>query len=271
MNGGSVATAAFAFMRFLKQKRIILIGQDLASANGVTHAGGDNDNTRYNETTVEGYYGGTVTTRSDWLGYLRWFEREIQTINENDEGIRVIDATEGGAKIHGAEIMTLQQAIDECRDSTGVLPDYHFDEEIKKMDYSIKEDDYNLLINEFKKSVEKLNDMAKESENAVYICKKLIERIEKDSVSASYVDKEKKKLTGIIQKCSKMKIFPLVDHYLITNVMDDIIRLRYSEGDIKTTELNGIKLMKMSFEAISETAKTIYKRAQEIEAISNKG
>ena len=45
--------------------------------------------------------------------YKGWIEKVIRN---NKEELRVIDATEGGASIEGAEIMTLQEVIDkECR------------------------------------------------------------------------------------------------------------------------------------------------------------
>ncbi len=264
-NGGSVATAAFALMYVLKQKKIILIGQDLASSNGATHAGGVDDKTNYEESLVEGYYGGMVTTRSDWLGYLRWFENSIETIKKTDDYYQIIDATEGGAKIHGAEQMTLQEAIDSCKNDDKVLPDYNFEQELSKLDYSIKENDFKNLLNKHKESVKKLKDIYNNADEAVRICEKLIKGIEQGTVSASYVDKEKKKITQLIRQCSKTTIFPLLNDYLITDVVDEISRLRYGEGDIKTVELNGINLMKISFEAISESARIVLENAREID------
>lgn len=263
-NGGSVATAAFALLYVLKQKKIILIGQDLASSNGATHAGGVDDKSGYTESLVEGYYGGQVTTRSDWLGYLKWFENAIEAIKGDDESIRIIDATEGGAKIHGAEIMSLQETIDECRDSEGNLPIYDFDQELKKLDYCLSENEYKELLRAHNDSLDKLKEIEIKAEEAIRICDKLILGIEKGTVSASYVDKEKKKISRINDWCSKTKIFSLVNDYLITDVIDEVSRLRFADGNIKETELNGINLLKISFEAIDKAAKTIYTKAKEI-------
>lgn len=111
--GGSVATAAFNVARIVGSKKIILIGQDLAFDGSLTHAGGISESTEtssYNEfpTTIEGIYGNQVKTRSDWVKFRNWYEKSIQ---EMEKDIEVIDATEGGAKIHGTTIMTLEEAI----------------------------------------------------------------------------------------------------------------------------------------------------------------
>ena len=264
-NGGSVATAAFALLYVFRQKKIILIGQDLASANGATHAGGVNDNSGYMQSEVEGYYGGTVMTRSDWLGYLKWFEKSVEAIKEDKIDIRVINATEGGAKIHGAEQMSLQEVIDDCRDSEGNLPTYVFEDELKKLDYCFNEDDNRELLKKHKESIGKLKEIENKAEEALRICKQLLKGIEEGAVSASYIDKEKKKITKIIDWCSKTIVFPLINDYLITGVIDEITRLRFAEGDIKTTEMNGITLMKVSFEAIAEAARTVYTKSKDIE------
>ena len=264
-NGGSVATAAFALLHVFRLKKIILIGQDLASSNGITHAGGVNDNSGYVESEVEGYYGGTVTTRSDWLGYLKWFEKSIETINVDKLDIQVINSTEGGAKIHGAEQMSLKEAIDGCRDSEGNLPVYKFEEELKKLDYCFNENDNFELLKRHKEAIEKLKEIEKKADEALQICKQLLKGIETGTVSASYIDKEKKKITKITDWCSGTIVFPLINDYLITDVIDEITRLKFAEGDAKANEMNGINLMKVSFEAIAEAARTVYKKANDVE------
>ena len=116
--GGSVATAAFSICSYLGFRTIILIGQDLAYRGEITHAGGEICAISAEEADicyVEGIAGGQVKTRHDWVQYLKWFERVIGEIQGE---IRVIDATEGGAKIHGAEIMTLKEAIAGCCQSS---------------------------------------------------------------------------------------------------------------------------------------------------------
>ena len=262
-NGGSVATAAFTVAYYWRQKTIILIGQDLAFLNGSTHAGGVNDGAQNETVKVEGYYGEEITTRSDWLGYLKWFENSIEAIKEQDY-YRVIDATEGGAKIHGSEQMTLREVIDNYKDANGKLSGYDFGEHIKKLVFSIDEQKYRELMNNLKSSVEKLKEIKINADEAIRICKNLLTRIENDSATATFVDNEKKKITKITDKCSSFTFFPLLINYLITDVVDEISRLRYSEGDIKTVEMNGIRLMLISFESMVLAADSLYDKARGI-------
>ena len=131
-NGGSVANTAFAIAHRMGVSDLILVGQDLAFGEGGTsHAGGTGtgtDREEYHESIpfdpahrarlnaagyelVEGYDGGLVGTRYHWLNYLLWFERRV--VEYRADGIRFVNATEGGAKIHGMEQMPLRRVIDE--------------------------------------------------------------------------------------------------------------------------------------------------------------
>lgn len=114
--GGSVACSAFSLVYKLGFSRIILVGQDLALTGNKTHADGtfrekmeEIDTSRC--LMVEGNYEEKVPTRGDFKLYLDWFNYYIAGC----EGIHVINATEGGAKIQNTEIMTLADAIErEC-------------------------------------------------------------------------------------------------------------------------------------------------------------
>lgn len=111
-SGGSVATAGAMLASHLNIKNIILIGQDLAYTGEHTHAGGY-DNYILNEEMfiemVDGVDGGQVKTRGDWVVYRDWFEDFIKVNGE----INLIDATEGGALIHGSKVMAFEAAIQE--------------------------------------------------------------------------------------------------------------------------------------------------------------
>lgn len=115
--GGSVACSAFSLIYKLGFERIILVGQDLAMTGNRTHADGTfKEKMDEIDTThclmVEGNCEKKVPTRGDFKLYLDWFNYYI----EGCEGIHVINATEGGAKIQNTEIMTLADAIErECK------------------------------------------------------------------------------------------------------------------------------------------------------------
>lgn len=117
--GGSVACNAFSTAVFLGFKNIILVGQDLAYPNGKEHTKDAYDNEAENKLKdgkryfeVEDIYGGKVLTEENMDAYRLWFETQIVRYPH----LHVIDATEGGAKIRGTEVLTLNETIErECK------------------------------------------------------------------------------------------------------------------------------------------------------------
>ena len=60
---------------------------------------------------VEGNYEEKVPTQTDLYSFLNWYVETIREFKEHVKDFRVINATEGGAKIDGTEVMTLKEAI----------------------------------------------------------------------------------------------------------------------------------------------------------------
>lgn len=119
--GGSVSTDAFMLALHLGFRKVVLIGQDLAFTGGVSHTKGIGDalgdNDEYIKSRqiveVEGIDGTMLQTDYQMWFYKQWFEK---TIRMYKDVVEVIDATEGGAKIEGAEIRTLKDVIEtECK------------------------------------------------------------------------------------------------------------------------------------------------------------
>lgn len=122
-SGGSVANEAFSIAQMLDFSTIIFVGQDLAYTGNKTHS----TQTKYGEkepdfnivekVEIEGIDGNPIISCLEFMIYLEWFESQIKQHPE----LRVIDATEGGAKIHGTVIMTLEEALqDECNQEVDV-------------------------------------------------------------------------------------------------------------------------------------------------------
>jgi hypothetical protein len=110
--GGSVATFAFGFARYMGFRRTILIGQDLSLKDGQIYAGGWQTGRPEDEKDyirVPGNVEEYVMTRGDFYVYLTWFK---QAVKEAEGIMEVINATEGGARIEGTRVMTLQEAVD---------------------------------------------------------------------------------------------------------------------------------------------------------------
>lgn len=113
--GGSVATNGMSLLVNLGYSTIILVGQDLALTGNKTHADGTfKDEMDIIDTSkapmVDGYYGDKVPTRQDFRLYLEWFNDYIRNI-KNTRDINIINATEGGAKIEGADMLPLKECI----------------------------------------------------------------------------------------------------------------------------------------------------------------
>lgn len=114
-SGGSVTTIALDFARYMGTKKVIIIGLDLAYTGGRQHAHGS-----YREiepeideigggALAEDIYGNSVWIRTDYYEYLRWTEKWILRYRD----IQVFDATEGGVRIEGTVITTLESVIKE--------------------------------------------------------------------------------------------------------------------------------------------------------------
>ncbi len=118
--GGSVATHLFSLLHKIGLNTIILVGQDLAYTNDKSYADGTFQDTMEKVDTsqfikVEGNYEKEVPTKTDLKIFLDWYNMYIEGLKERKKDFRVINATEGGAKINNTEIMTLREAIaQEC-------------------------------------------------------------------------------------------------------------------------------------------------------------
>ncbi len=117
--GHSVANLAFKILMHLACDPIILIGQDLAYAReGDSHIGGvvgrNRDNIfEYESVELEGNDGRPVKSMKYWELFKLEYEEDIHSYDGT-----CVNATEGGAKIRGAKIMTFADAIGTyCRQS----------------------------------------------------------------------------------------------------------------------------------------------------------
>jgi len=129
--GPSVANISFDLAVKMGLNPIIFIGQDLAYAEGKTHSQrtiyeGRSVSPHEQLVEVEGFGGGKkVTTSLPLACFLHWFENEIPLVKEQ---VKIINATEGGARITGTEEMTFREAI-----SLYIKEVYPIDKTIKEL------------------------------------------------------------------------------------------------------------------------------------------
>jgi len=121
--GMSAANMAYEFAYFMDFKTIILIGQDLAySEDGKSHSeghvfGADQVKHKPTDEYVTKYGGeGLIKTTRTWNMFRNFFEKDIE--DTKSKGVTTINATEGGARIHGAVEMSFKEAIEKYIDTT---------------------------------------------------------------------------------------------------------------------------------------------------------
>lgn len=112
--GSSVANMAFKILETLGCDPIILIGQDLAySEDGDTHVEGNVFGERSKgilqrpTIMLEGNEGQPVRSERQWEIMKNTYEEDVEAYQG-----KCINATEGGARIRGAEVMPFNEAID---------------------------------------------------------------------------------------------------------------------------------------------------------------
>ncbi len=258
-SGGSVATAAFAICYRLQMRRIILVGQDLAYSGEATHAGGVESKGINNDIgyeMIDAIDGGKVRSRTDWLAYLKWFENAIALMKDSGYDMEVIDATEGGALIHGSRVMTLTQAIDEY-----CVLEYDFAKELERLPYLLNSREWERFGELVAKSAAQLDDVEQTSVDAVKLCAEALggeKTAETASLSCAKEAGEKEKtadIGAVLQQlrrsrefCEQALLYPLINNYAVTGIAQEVSRLRLEEAGT-ASELGQQKL---AFEAIAE-------------------
>ncbi|MFA9377122.1 MAG: motility associated factor glycosyltransferase family protein [Lachnotalea sp.] len=174
-SGGSVATFAYMVARIIGFHTIIFVGQDLAFTDETRYYDKVKEWSDHNTLPqsmyleVEDIHGEKVKTSKDLALYIDWFEKEIK----NHPEIETIDATEGGAKIHGSKIMDLNQAInDKCQ------VQFDMSEYLRNIPACIDEEKKEELNQLIKQVPEEYNDMYQNTLIGIELYTKLIENLE---------------------------------------------------------------------------------------------
>lgn len=110
--GGSVATTALDLGIRMKCASIVFIRLDLAYTNHQTHANNTRDKMfvdKVGNRQVLSVDGNIIDTGKNIDSYRKWIERRIV----DEKSIKMIDATEGGALIHGMENKSLSEVLNQ--------------------------------------------------------------------------------------------------------------------------------------------------------------
>ena len=195
ISAASVANMAYTLAFTLGCNPIILIGQDLAySKEGLTHADGvslakkiDLEKER-NIIWVDGVDGEKVPTNLTWYQFLKSFEYQINLTKF--EGVKTYDCTEGGALIHGTEVRTFKEVIEEISESIPnkkkiIRENIEYHDE-KKKQFIVEAIDKLMLkaVSNFKKAAEileklEIEDLAKNGAEMILKLEKINETLRK--------------------------------------------------------------------------------------------
>ena len=240
--GASSANMAFKILTALGCNPIILIGQDLAfGEDEKTHAEGSTYGEKEQQylkkeriLEIPGNYREKVKTTDVWLRFLKAYEVDISKY----EG-KVINATEGGAKINGTEIMTFQEAIDkhisDSFDPVAIIK--------KHLKYPTED--------EIKLNKEKT---IKKVEHAISYCKDITTAFEEsykhcvefdEKISSKYRNKEKinnklaeeifHKSQKALKRMQEKDFFEIIMHYVQSYYIRTMV------------EINGVKTQDITF------------------------
>ncbi|MGN0513835.1 MAG: motility associated factor glycosyltransferase family protein [Lachnospiraceae bacterium] len=257
---GSVANTAFAFIEEIGIKDIILIGQDCAFTGNKLHTADGYKEKPFEVTEgmylVEGNDGEMVYTNHVYDGYRKFFEKEIR----RNSHINVINATEGGAKINGATVMTLKDAIDKyCTERVDFksfldsVDNSYYGEEYEK----IKADLYDLP-----KRFEQLSDTLEQYMKKYQLVK---EKAVRNSVTKEDLQeflKEVDSFNDIVENDSLMSIVTqqasVVEHEVLEHVNESCDDLYKDVLDICEKGIQVIEAYQKEIPDLKQAAENIF-------------
>lgn len=259
-SGGSVANNAFSLAVYLGFKTIILVGQDLAFSGNKSHASStyemkvDKDFMlrHTQEVMVEDIYGNMVSTMKNMELYIRWFEKAIAIHKD----IKVIDATEGGAKIKGTIIMPLKQAIsDECNKEINIS------EIISNTRKAFTDSQIEEIYKGFENIPERLKNLKSKVEKGIRDYYKFEELYRKGKTNTSEFAKYVEKITEANSLMDGEELGELIGVYSAKenfDVAEDIFEFKADESEeIKTIVDKGVKLLEAYSKAIDMLQKDL--------------
>lgn len=269
-SGGSVANNAFSLAKFLGFKTLILVGQDLAYPDKKGHTKDAYDEkeeeidfTKKKYIEVEDINGGKVWTEGNMDAYRRWFETQITRYKE----LTVIDATEGGAKIHGAEILTLQEAV--RRECEG-LPEVDFAESIEKIEPCFTAEELEEIKAELRDIPNELDFIRKKLEEGIEKYRDLKKTGKERKLRAKKIKrlmKEIGELAEWLENKPEMQLVQMYNYEADYNIQGKVFDIQEDVKDeLNMIADNGIELYESYFtamERLKENLDILYQRIED--------
>lgn len=261
-SGGSVANNAFSLAKFLGFKTIILIGQDLAYPDMKGHTKDAYDNEQENEidftkkkyVEVEDIFGNKVWTEGNMDAYRKWFETQTMRYSQ----LKVIDATEGGAKIKGTEILTLKEAIQrECKDLddvdyekvTAELKPYFEREELEEIRKELKDipKELDVIREKLHEGIAQYKELKKSAkEKKISICK------------AKQIMEEVAEISEWLENKPEMRLVQMYNYEADYNMKGKVFNIQDElKEELSMIAENGIEMLESYFGAMDTLEKNL--------------
>lgn len=260
-SGGSVANSAYSLLELMGFKTIILIGQDLAYTDNRTHAADtvrgswNMDITGEKIIELEGYYDEVVKSSNEFWIYLEWFENEIQRRKD----VTMINATEGGAKIHGALQMSFQEAV-----KTYCNQEFNTQEIFDRTEKWLTKEETSNIVRDFKNIVEEVLSIRKNAENAILIYRKMIEKVHAEKYKSKDFFEMYNKTKAITEKIEQTDALYYIDCMMqdkMKQITNDIYVLKEDEKeDLAEGITRGLEYMKAIVQTVNEVLPDMKKK-----------
>ncbi len=260
-SGGSVANSAMSLAQIMDMKTIILVGQDLAYTDNKTHSvdsvrgSWGEDASKKEGMMVEGYDGKPIWSSTEFELYRIWIEEEIMT----NPTLKLINATEGGAKIKGAIQMTLRDAIaTECTES------YNMKEIVQGCVNFFSEEQKA----DFEEYINKLPEELDECLHKVQSNKRLYQKMQELIYTGKYHSNEMKRLSAQTTEYNdyldNALVMEYVNHLIHTEsseVLHNLHRVNEDEReDLKTITKSTLHFLETMEQGILDAKKYIEDR-----------
>lgn len=258
-SGTSVATVAFSACIAMGFKTIIFVGQDLAYRDGVSHAGHHLRREEVNpyHIQIEDIYGNMVDSREEWYRFLLWFENAIQQLPKDNV---IIDATEGGAKIRGTKIMTLEEAIEKY-----CILDVNCEEQVKSTPLAFNDEEWKVFKGKIQHLFTEMDEIYSLSRQGSGITEELMERLRVKKFGESY-EKKIKRISQINEEILSKNVYDLLDTYMFS-AEEDKLKSRKGvnemQDDLDENEMKTYKIAQEFYSSLKEVCKTFKPKLQE--------
>ena len=231
---GSVSSMAFLLAGQMRCDPIILVGQDLAFADGKQYSSGSVDgevtvafdenaktfnyskvNAQFDELmksvagdnyggsicTLPGYYGGTVNSKYDYAMFHDEFERIASAMKGLENPSKLLNCTEGGAFIEGFEHIPLLAIVEELDNKENSLleRDALFEKVFKSVDKSDR-------LNRIEKVLAETKSSLKTSLALAMDCNALALKVEKGRATKEQLSEREHELMRELKKSNFISI-----------------------------------------------------------------